>query len=167
MGYKPERVTMNGHSSYPRAIRTRLGQSVRHRTSTYLNNRLEQDHRGIKSRIRGMRGSKSHDAAGRFCREHGESRDLLRPPTPSQPDGPCLPPPLPLRKRHPSCNRDHTERVSQLAPIKNSRSSATTDDETLSNRLGAPASTPFASVEDRSTHAAGRPDRLARCSRRL
>ena len=26
-----------------------------------------------------MRGFKSHDAAGRFCREHGELRDLLRP----------------------------------------------------------------------------------------
>ena len=53
--------------------------AVRHRTSAYLNNRLEQDHRGIKRRIRCMRGFKSHDAAGRFCREHGELRDLLRP----------------------------------------------------------------------------------------
>ena len=26
-----------------------------------------------------MRGFKSHEAAGRFCREHGELRDLLRP----------------------------------------------------------------------------------------
>ena len=26
-----------------------------------------------------MRGFKSHDAAYRFCREHGELRDLLRP----------------------------------------------------------------------------------------
>ena len=26
-----------------------------------------------------MRGFKSHDAADRFCREHGELRDLLRP----------------------------------------------------------------------------------------
>ena len=56
-----------------------LGKTVRHRTSAYLNNRLEQDHRGIKGRIRCMRGFKSHDAADRFCREHGELRDLLRP----------------------------------------------------------------------------------------
>ena len=79
MGYKPERVTTDGHGSYPRAIRTVLGKSVRHRTSAYLNNRLEQDHRGIKGRIRCMRGFKSHDAAGRFCHEHGELRDLFRP----------------------------------------------------------------------------------------
>ena len=52
---------------------------VRHLTSAYLNNRLEQDHRGIKGRTRCMRGLKSHDAAHHFCREHGELRDLLRP----------------------------------------------------------------------------------------
>ena len=79
MGFRPDRVTTDGHGSYPRAIRTVLGKTVRHRTSAYLNNRLEQDHRGIKGRIRCMRGFKSHDAASRFCREHGELRNLLRP----------------------------------------------------------------------------------------
>jgi putative transposase len=43
-----------------------------------LNNPLEQDHRGIKGRIRCMRGFKSDLAAAHFCREHGELRDLLR-----------------------------------------------------------------------------------------
>src|SRR5215204_7694454 len=47
-GITPDRVTTDGHDSYPRAIRTELGKGVRHRTSAYLNNRLEQDHRGIK-----------------------------------------------------------------------------------------------------------------------
>jgi putative transposase len=79
MGFRPDRVTTDGHGSYPRAIRTVLGKPVRHRTSAYLNNRLEQDHRGIKGRIRCMRRFKSHDAAERFCREHGELRNLLRP----------------------------------------------------------------------------------------
>jgi putative transposase len=79
MGIRPDRVTTDGHGSYPRAIRTVLGKTVQHRTSVYLNNRLEQDHRGIKGRIRCMRGFKSHDAAERFCREHGELRNLLRP----------------------------------------------------------------------------------------
>ena len=79
MGFRPARVTTDGHGSYPRAIRTVLGRTVRHRTSAYLNNRLEQDHRGIKGRIRCMRGSRSHAAAARFCREHGELRNLLRP----------------------------------------------------------------------------------------
>ncbi len=79
MGFQPDRVTTDGHGSYPRAVCTVLGRTVRHRTSAYLNNRLEQDHRGIKGRIRCMRGFKSHEAAQRFCREHGELRDLLRP----------------------------------------------------------------------------------------
>ena len=79
MGFRLERVTTGGHGSYPRASRSVLGRTVRHRTGAYLNNRLEQDHRGIKGRIRCLRGFKSHDAAHRFCREHGELRNLLRP----------------------------------------------------------------------------------------
>ena len=79
MGFRLDRVTTDGHGSYPRAIRRVLGKAVRHRTNAYLNNRLEQDHRGIKGRIRCMQGFKSHDAASRFCREHGEVRDLLLP----------------------------------------------------------------------------------------
>jgi putative transposase len=78
MGFRPDRVTTDGHSSYPRAINSVLGKTVRHRTNAYLNNRLEQDHRGIKGRIRCMRCFKDHDAAACFCREHGELRDLLR-----------------------------------------------------------------------------------------
>ena len=39
----PDRIATDGHDSYPRAIRTTLGQAVQHRTSAYLNNRLEQD----------------------------------------------------------------------------------------------------------------------------
>jgi transposase-like protein len=79
MGFTPDRVTTDGHGSYPRAIRAVLGGAVRHRTSAYLNNHLEQDHRGIKGRIRCMRGFKACDTAERFCREHDELRDLLRP----------------------------------------------------------------------------------------
>ena len=79
MGIRPDRVTTDCHGSYPRAIRTVLGKTVQHRASAYLNNRLERDHRGIKGRIRSMRGFKSHDAAERSSREHGELRNLLRP----------------------------------------------------------------------------------------
>ena len=35
-------------------------------------------HRGIKGSIRCVCGFKSHDVADRFCRKHGELRDLLR-----------------------------------------------------------------------------------------
>src|SRR4051812_3100257 len=78
-GVTPDRVTTDGHDSYPRAIRTELGRGVRHRTSRYLNNRLEQDHRGLKGRYRPMRGFKCPRSAARFCRGHDELRDFLRP----------------------------------------------------------------------------------------
>lgn len=47
-GCSPELVTTDGHVAYPCAIRRILGRKVVHRTSKYLNNRLEQDLRGIK-----------------------------------------------------------------------------------------------------------------------
>ena len=67
-GVTPDRVTTDGHDAYPRAIRTELGKRVRHRTNRYLNNRLEQDHRGIKGRCRPMLGFKSTTSARRYCR---------------------------------------------------------------------------------------------------
>ncbi|MBV8869021.1 MAG: IS6 family transposase [Acetobacteraceae bacterium] len=78
-GLTPDRVTTDGHDSYPRAIRTELGRGVRHRTSRYLNNRLEQDRRGLKGRYRPMRGFKCPRSAARFCRGHDELRNFLRP----------------------------------------------------------------------------------------
>ncbi len=39
-GATPERVTTDGHGSYPRAIRSTLGRRVVHRTSAYKNNGL-------------------------------------------------------------------------------------------------------------------------------
>jgi hypothetical protein len=70
-GITPERVTTDGHGSYPRAIRSTLGRRVVPRTSAYKNNGLEQDHRGVKGRTRCMRGFKSFVA--------------LSPPTPHPP----------------------------------------------------------------------------------
>jgi len=46
-GVTPDRVTTDGHDSYPRAIQTTLAADVRHRDSRCLNNQLEQDHRGV------------------------------------------------------------------------------------------------------------------------
>jgi transposase-like protein len=37
-GITPDRVTTDGHDSYSRAIRTTLGEAVKHRTSRCLNN---------------------------------------------------------------------------------------------------------------------------------
>src|ERR1700738_433839 len=78
-GVIPARVTTDGHDSYPRAIRTELDSGVKHRTSQYLNNRIEQDHRGIKGRYEPMRGFKDSSSAGRFCRSFDELRNFLRP----------------------------------------------------------------------------------------
>ena len=77
-GQVPDQITTDGHGSYPRAIRSTLGRRVVHRTSAYKNNRLEQDHRGLKGRIRCMRGFKSFDSARRFCRSFDELRNFLR-----------------------------------------------------------------------------------------
>jgi transposase-like protein len=78
-GSVPERITTDGHNAYPGAIKTVLGEGVRHRTNRYLNNHLEQGHRGIKARTRPMGSFKSVESATRFCRVHDEVRNFLRP----------------------------------------------------------------------------------------
>ncbi|GHP00492.1 IS6 family transposase [Reticulibacter mediterranei] len=77
-GQAPERVTTDGHDSYPRAIRETLGSHVIHRCNPYLNNRLEQDHRGIKQRYYPMRGFGSFASASRFCQAFEEVRQFFR-----------------------------------------------------------------------------------------
>jgi putative transposase len=77
-GVTPDRVTTDGHDSYPRAIRTVLGTGVRHRDSQYFNNRLEQDHRGVKGRYDPMRGFKCPRSTGEFCRAYDQLRNFLR-----------------------------------------------------------------------------------------
>jgi putative transposase len=52
---------------------------VHHRTNRYLNNRIEQDHRGIKGRYQPMRGFKSTSSAASFCRSYDELRNFLQP----------------------------------------------------------------------------------------
>ena len=77
-GITPTRVTTDGHDSYPGAIRMVLGPGVRHRNSRYLNNRVEQDHRGIKARYGPMLGFQSPRSAGLFSRAFDELRHFLR-----------------------------------------------------------------------------------------
>src|SRR5205814_1981466 len=78
VGHTPERVTTDGHDSYPRAIREALGNEIIHRCNPYLNNRLEQDHRGIKQRYYPMRGFGTFTSASRFCRAFDELRQFFR-----------------------------------------------------------------------------------------
>jgi putative transposase len=78
-GLAPDRITTDGHDAYPRAIRNVFGNLVIHRTNRYLNNHLEQDHRGVKQRYRPMCGLKTFAAAARFCHVFDEIRAFLRP----------------------------------------------------------------------------------------
>jgi putative transposase len=74
----PDRVTTDGHDSYPGAIKAELGEGITHRTNRYVNNHLEQDHRGIKQRTHSMGGFKSFMSAERFCRVYEEVRNFFR-----------------------------------------------------------------------------------------
>jgi putative transposase len=78
VGHAPERVTTDGHDSSPRAIRQILGHTVIHRWNTSLNNRLEQDHRGIKQRYSPMHGFGNFVSASRFWRAFDEVRQFFR-----------------------------------------------------------------------------------------
>ena len=79
IGKPPQRVTTDGHSAYPRAIRETLGKKVLHRCNPYLNSRLEQDHRGIKQRYYPMQGFGKVKSAARFCQAFEEVRQWFRP----------------------------------------------------------------------------------------
>lgn len=79
VGQPPQRVTTDGHPAYPRAIRETLGQKVLHRCNTYLNSRLEQDHRGIKQRYYPMQGFGKVESAAQFCQAFEEVRQWFRP----------------------------------------------------------------------------------------
>ena len=73
------------HASYRRTVRHSLGRKVLHRTSQYLNNQIEQDHRGVKQRYYPMRGFGSFISAARFCTAFTKSAIIFvlnpRPPT--------------------------------------------------------------------------------------
>lgn len=67
-GRAPISITLDGYAASHRAVCEMPGENEvwRHtklRTSKYLNNMIEQDHRGIKSRTRSMLGLKNYDCA--------------------------------------------------------------------------------------------------------
>ena len=75
---KPLRMTTDKHPAYTRAIRWIVGRKVLHRHNQYLNNRMEQNHRGIKQRYYPMLGFKQFESASRFCTAFDELRNYLR-----------------------------------------------------------------------------------------
>ncbi len=79
----PRTITVDKNPAYPCATAEmkaddELWRIARLRQCKYLNNIVEQDHRGVKGRIRCMRGFKSSGSAERFCRSYDELRNFLR-----------------------------------------------------------------------------------------
>jgi hypothetical protein len=67
---RPRVITVDGNPSYPKVIaelkqERKLGRRCRCRTCPYLNNVVEQDHRGIKRRVNASQGFRSFDGAWR------------------------------------------------------------------------------------------------------
>jgi transposase-like protein len=65
---KPTKITLDAYAASHRAVREmteagELSKRVRVRSSQYLNNLIEQDHRRVKQRIRPMLGFKRFDNA--------------------------------------------------------------------------------------------------------
>ena len=77
-GQRPLRMTIDKHPAYTKAIRWIVGRKVLHRHNRYLNNRMEQNHRGIKQRYYPMLGFKQFESASRFCTAFDELRNYLR-----------------------------------------------------------------------------------------
>ena len=77
-GRRPLRVTTDRHPAYQKAIRWIVGKKVTHRRQQYLNNRTEQDHRGIKQRYYPMLGFGSFASASRFCLAFDALRQYFR-----------------------------------------------------------------------------------------
>ena len=67
-GRRPHTITLEGYVASPRAVRELreidfLPKRTKLRSSKYLNNLIEQDHRGIKSRTRPLLGAKNFESA--------------------------------------------------------------------------------------------------------
>ena len=77
-GHKPLRMTTDKHPAYTKAIRWIVGRKVLHRQNQYMNNRIEQNHRGIKQRYYPMLEFKQFESASRFCTAFDELRNYLR-----------------------------------------------------------------------------------------
>ena len=81
-GKRPRVINVDGHPAYPRAVAElqragELSRRCRCRTSLYLNNIIEQDHRFIKKRIVASLGFRSAEAAWRTI-EGYEAMHVIR-----------------------------------------------------------------------------------------
>jgi len=77
-GITPTQVTTDKEPALYPAIDTIFGEATKHRDSRFMNNLLEQDHRGIKSRYKVMKGFKSFFSTLVFCTAFEEIRQFFR-----------------------------------------------------------------------------------------
>jgi len=77
-GVYPEKITTDKEPALSSAIDNVFGDYTDHRDNKFMNNRLEQDHRGIKSRFKVMKGFKDIFCALTFCTAFEEIRQFFR-----------------------------------------------------------------------------------------
>lgn len=77
-GVTPVQITTDKEAALYPAIKNVFGATTQHRDSKYMNNRIEQDHRAIKSRLRIMKGFKNSFCALIFCTAFEEIRQFFR-----------------------------------------------------------------------------------------
>lgn len=77
-GIYPEQITSDQEPALYPAVDETFGDYTTHRDNKHKNNRMEQDHRGVQSRIGPMKGFKNPFCALRFCTMFEEIRQFFR-----------------------------------------------------------------------------------------
>jgi len=77
-GIKPSQITTDKEPAFYRAVKNIFGKNTKHRDSKYMNNLIEQHHRGIKSRYKVMKGFKNIFSTLRFCTVFEEIQQFFR-----------------------------------------------------------------------------------------
>ena len=77
-GMMPEQITTDKEPALYPAIENTFGNETKHRDSKYMNNGIEQNHRGIKSRYKIIKGFKNNFCALIFCTVFEEIQQLFR-----------------------------------------------------------------------------------------
>jgi transposase-like protein len=77
-GITPEQITTDKEPALYPAIQNVFTKNTKHRDSKYMNNVIEQNHRGIKSRYKVMKGFKNIFCALIFCTAFEEIRQFFR-----------------------------------------------------------------------------------------
>lgn len=74
----PIQITTDKEAGLYPAIKNVFDKTTKHRDSKYKNNVIEQNHRGIKSRYKVMKGFKNPFCAVIFCTAFEEIRQFFR-----------------------------------------------------------------------------------------